>query len=60
MLQEVIQAMGATGFVQVALLLFFSVFVSVLIREALRSKREVKCLSDLPLEEDAPSHDATK
>jgi hypothetical protein len=52
MLRTVVENMGATGFAQVALILFFSVFISVLIRECLRSKREVQHLSDLPLAED--------
>lgn len=54
MLRSVVEQMGATGFAQAALILFFSVFISVLIRESLRSKREVRHLSDLPLAEDAP------
>ena len=43
-----------TFFVQVALILFFSVFISVLIREALRPRREVHDLSHMPLQEDDP------
>ena len=57
MLRSVVENMGQTGFAQVALVLFFSVFVSVLLREALRSKREVKHLSSMPLADDvAPIH----
>lgn len=52
MLRSVVEGMGATGFAQVALILFFSVFISVLIRESLRSKREVTHLSHLPLADD--------
>jgi hypothetical protein len=52
MLRSVVEGMGQTGFAQVALILFFSVFLSVLIRESLRSKREVKHLSQLPLADD--------
>jgi hypothetical protein len=52
MLQQVVQAMGVTGFAQVALVLFVSVFVSVLVREKFRTTGEVKHLSGLPLDED--------
>jgi hypothetical protein len=52
MLKTVVESMGMTGFAQVALILFFSVFVSVLIRESLRSRREVKHMAHLPLADD--------
>ena len=52
MLQEIVQNMGATGFAQVALVMFVSVFVSVLVREKFRTSGEVKHLSDLPLAKD--------
>ena len=64
MLQTVLQtATSATFFVQVALILFFSVFLSVLIREALRPKREVQRMADLPLQDDrevSQSQDGSK
>lgn len=44
---------GAAFYVQAALLLFFSVFISVLVREALRPKGEVQRMADLPLRDDA-------
>ena len=52
MLKSVVESMGVTGFAQVALLLFFSVFMSVLLRESLRSKREVSRMASLPLADD--------
>jgi len=52
MLRSVVESMGATGFAQVALVLFLSVFLSVLLRESLRSKREVKHLAAMPLADD--------
>jgi flagellar biosynthesis/type III secretory pathway M-ring protein FliF/YscJ len=64
MLQTVLQtATSATFFVQVALVLFLSVFVSVLVREAMRPRREVNRMADLPLADDdagAPSTSASK
>jgi hypothetical protein len=60
MLKDVAEHMtSVTGFIQMALVLFFSVFISVLIREALRSKREVQHMSALPLaDENDPRGDA--
>ena len=53
MLQTVLQtATSATFFVQLALVLFFSVFISVLVREVLRSRHEVQRMADLPLHDD--------
>ena len=52
MLQQAVEYMGITGFAQVALVLFVSVFVSVLVREKFRSNGEVKHMSDLPLAND--------
>jgi len=57
MLRESIEHMGATGFAQIALLLFFSVFMSVLLREMLRGKKEVNRMSSLPLAEDIEAAD---
>jgi hypothetical protein len=59
MLRSVVESMGMTGFAQAALLLFFSVFVSVLIREALRPRREVNHLAALPLADDEAAAAAT-
>jgi len=39
-------------FIEVALILFLSVFISVLVREWLRSRHEVAKMANLPLEED--------
>ncbi|HUO09458.1 MAG TPA: CcoQ/FixQ family Cbb3-type cytochrome c oxidase assembly chaperone [Phycisphaerae bacterium] len=52
MLQQAIEHMGITGFAQIALVLFVSVFVSVLVREKFRSTGEVKHMSNLPLDND--------
>ena len=53
MLQTVLQqASSATAYVVMALVLFFSVFVSVVVREILRPRREVQVMADMPLEDD--------
>ena len=54
MLQTVLQeASSATTYVVMALVLFFSVFVSVVVREILRPRREVQWMADMPLADDA-------
>ena len=54
MLQSIFQnASSATTYVVMALVLFFSVFVSVVLREILRPRREVDLLADMPLQDDA-------
>ena len=53
MLQTVLQqASSATVYVVMALVLFFSVFVSVVVREILRPRREVQVMADMPLEDE--------
>ncbi len=53
MLQTVLQeASSATVYVVMALLLFFAVFVSVVLREVLRPRREVTLMADMPLQDD--------
>jgi len=52
MLRSVVEAAGLSIFTQMALVIFLGVFVSVVIREALRSKGEVEKLSNLPREEE--------
>ena len=53
MLQTVLQqASSATAYVVMALVLFFSVFVSVVVREILRPRREVQVMADMPLEDE--------
>jgi len=39
-------------YVEMALLLFFSVFISVLVRESMRTRQEVNHLGSLPLQDD--------
>jgi hypothetical protein len=51
MLKSVVESMGVTGFAQAALLLFFAVFLAVIVRESLRSNREVSRLGRMPLED---------
>jgi len=56
MLQTVLQqASSATAYVVMALVLFFSVFVSVVVREILRPRREVTLMADMPLEDEMPA-----
>jgi hypothetical protein len=53
MLQKVLETgTSGTTFVVMALVLFFSVFMSVLVREILRPRREVARMADMPLEEE--------
>jgi hypothetical protein len=50
MLRSVVEAAGDLNvYAQVALVLFVAVFVSVLVREKMRSKKEVTHLENLPL-----------
>ena len=55
MLKSVIESMGATEYVQVALLLFFAVFMSILVRELMRGKKELREYSAMPLADEFES-----
>jgi hypothetical protein len=52
MLRSVVEAAaGLNAFAQIALVLFVTAFVLVLVREKKRSKREVEHLQNLPLQD---------
>jgi hypothetical protein len=55
MLTTVIERISDTGFIQIALILFVSVFISVLIREAMRPRREVARMASMALEDETDS-----
>ena len=57
MIVAFIDLLSPLTFIQVALILFFSVFVSVLVREALRPKHEVTQMSHMPLDTTGESPD---
>ena len=53
MIQKVLETgTSGTTYVVIALVLFFSVFVSVVVREILRPRREVQVMADMPLEDE--------
>jgi hypothetical protein len=58
--QELMQHQGATAYVVAALVLFLMVFVSIVCREFMRPRHEVRHLSGMPLEDETVDHPTTK
>ncbi len=59
MFQDVLRAMNFTLLSQIALVIFFGVFVAVVIRTMTRSKKEIDRQSQIPLS-DEPVEPRTK
>jgi hypothetical protein len=57
MLRSVVEtAENLSAYAQVALVLFVAVFISVVVREKMRSKKEVTHLENLPLQDGTKDH----
>ena len=54
-LSDVVGAAGLQGYAEVALIIFFAVFVAVALRVLATRRRDLDHVARLPLEDDAPT-----